>query len=137
MGALLAGYLLGPEPVHLTTYHLRAGAIADAVWTTPDVPGGRDGDRPVYLLVGARTRSAAEGFAYDLRLLRRATIVGAATAGAARPGALFRLTAAVAAFIPTGRAQKSRGGSHQGRRYLGGWNWSALLRLFHTPVLAV
>jgi len=33
------------------------------------------------------------------------------------------------------RAQKSRGGSHQGRRYLGGWDWSALLRPLHTPLL--
>ena len=65
----------------------------------------------MYLLVGARTRSAAEGCAYDLRSLRRATIVGAATAGAARPGDLFRLTAAVAAFSPTGRAINPRTGT--------------------------
>jgi len=75
------------------------------------VPGGRDGDRPVYLLVGARTISAAEGFAYDLRALGRATVVGAPTAGAARPGDLFRLTAQVAAFIPTGRAVSPRTGT--------------------------
>ncbi len=111
LGALLASSLLGPEPVHLTTYHLRAGDVADAVWTTPDVPGGWYGGGPVYLLVGARTISAAEGFAYDLRALDRATVVGAPTAGAGRPGDLFRLTAAVAAFIPTGRAVNPRTGT--------------------------
>lgn len=44
-------------------------------------------DVPVYVLVSARTGSAAEGFAYTLQAAGRARIVGEPSAGASNPGA--------------------------------------------------
>lgn len=43
-------------------------------------------DVPVYVLVSARTGSAAEGFAYTLQSAGRARIVGEPSAGASNPG---------------------------------------------------
>jgi C-terminal processing protease CtpA/Prc len=67
------------------------------------VPGERF-ERPVYLLTSAGTVSAPEEFAYDLRVLNRATIVGEKTLGGANPGGLSPLGDGFAVFIPGGRA---------------------------------
>ena len=59
---------------------------------------------PLIVLTGKKTFSAAEEFANNLKVLRRATIVGETTAGGANPGDSFNLGDGLAAFIPTGRA---------------------------------
>ncbi|MEO0456712.1 MAG: S41 family peptidase, partial [Cyanobacteria bacterium P01_A01_bin.114] len=50
------------------------------------------------------TFSAAEEFAYNLQQLKRAVIVGEATAGGANPGQGIRLDDHFWMFLPTGRA---------------------------------
>lgn len=60
-------------------------------WTQSPVAGSHLADKPVYLLTSARTISAAEQFSYNLKMLRRATIVGETTAGAAHAGTFHRL----------------------------------------------
>ena len=60
-------------------------------WTQSPVAGSHLADKPVYLLTSARTISGAEQFSYNLKMLRRATIVGETTAGAAHAGTLHRL----------------------------------------------
>jgi hypothetical protein len=57
-------------------------------------------DKPVYVLIDRRTGSGAEEFAYDLQAMRRATLVGATTQGAATPGGFRPLAEGFAAFIP-------------------------------------
>lgn len=57
-------------------------------------------DKPVFVLINGRTGSGAEEFAYDLQAMKRATLVGATTAGAATPGGYRPLAAGFAAFIP-------------------------------------
>ncbi len=57
-------------------------------------------DRPLYVLVDRKTGSGAEEFAYDLQALRRATLVGETTAGAATPGGYRPLAHGFVAFIP-------------------------------------
>ena len=52
-------------------------------WTHSPVPGVRLADKPLYVLTSSRTISAAEDFAYNLKMLKRATLVGENTAGAA------------------------------------------------------
>lgn len=47
-------------------------------------------DKPVYILTSSRTFSGAEHFTYDLKMLKRATIIGEATRGG-HPGAAFRI----------------------------------------------
>ena len=57
------------------------------------------------MLTSGRTFSAAEEFANNLKILKRATIVGTTTTGGgANPGGMFKLAEHVSLFIPTGRA---------------------------------
>ena len=44
---------------------------------------------PLYILISGRTASAAESLAYTLQSVKRATLVGAVTGGAAHPGGEF------------------------------------------------
>lgn len=56
---------------------------------------------PVYILVSNKTSSAAEAFANTLQALKRATIVGEQTKGAANPGQLFVINDLLYVMIPT------------------------------------
>jgi hypothetical protein len=60
-------------------------------WTRSPVPGSKLADKPVYILTSPSTFSAAEHFSYDLKMLRRAWIVGETTAGAAHSGVWHRI----------------------------------------------
>jgi retinol-binding protein 3 len=83
MVRFISSYLFD-KPTHLCSYLDRLGQETGETWTLDTVPGRRfPGDLPVYLLTSSSTASAAEEFAYDLKHLGRATIVGAATAGGA------------------------------------------------------
>jgi C-terminal processing protease CtpA/Prc len=102
MVALLLGYLLGPEPVLYNRFYDRPSGTTSEAWTTP--PQERYGqERPVVLLTSGRTASAAESFTYCLKNLRRATVVGGRTLGAANPGGGYDLGGGFTAFVPTGR----------------------------------
>jgi hypothetical protein len=60
-------------------------------WTRSPVPGNRLADKPVYVLTSARTWSGAEHFSYDLKMLKRATLVGETTGGATDVGSFHRI----------------------------------------------
>ena len=55
-------------------------------WTQSPVPGSKLADKPVYILTSSITISAAEQFCYNMKMLRRATLVGETTRGAAHAG---------------------------------------------------
>jgi C-terminal processing protease CtpA/Prc len=48
-------------------------------------------DKPVHVLTSHSTWSGAEQFCYDLRMLKRATLVGETTRGGAHAGAFHRI----------------------------------------------
>ncbi|MGB3292179.1 MAG: S41 family peptidase [Phormidesmis sp.] len=105
MVALLTSYLLPAYPaVHLTDLYWPKANRTQQSWTLPYVSGSRYLDQPVYVLISAETFSAAEEFAYNLKHLQRAVIVGETTAGGANPGSGFRLHDHFWMFIPTGQA---------------------------------
>ena len=106
MVALICSYLFGAEPVHLNDLHWRdgKGERVEEFWTLKDVAGRRYTGKDVYVLTSGRTFSGAEEFSYNLKNLKRATLVGETTGGGANPGGGNRLSAHFAAFIPTGRA---------------------------------
>ncbi|MEL6354847.1 MAG: S41 family peptidase, partial [Cyanobacteria bacterium J06627_28] len=94
-------------------------------WTLPHVTGQRYLDKPVYILIGPETFSAAEEFAYNLQHLKRAVIVGETTAGGANPGAGFRLHDHFWMFIPTGQAISQTTGEN--------WEGSGVVPDFKVP----
>jgi C-terminal processing protease CtpA/Prc len=53
--------------------------------------GEQPEDKPAFVLTSSRTLSGAEHFSYDLKMLKRATIVGETTGGAAHSGVFHRL----------------------------------------------
>lgn len=58
---------------------------------TASIPGNKLVDKPVYVLTSSRTQSAAEYFVYNLKMLKRVTLVGERTAGHQHSGAFRRL----------------------------------------------
>ena len=70
----------------------------------PHVPGTRYEGKPVYVLTSKRTFSAAEEFTYNLKSLKRATIVGETTGGGAHPGGMQKVHEHFGVFVPSGRA---------------------------------
>jgi len=87
MVAFLAAYLFD-HPEYL--YNPRENTT-ERSWTRSPVPGSRLAHKPVYLLTSSRTFSGAEQFAYDLKVLKRATLVGETTGGAAHAGRFHRI----------------------------------------------
>ena len=104
MVALLCSYLFDGEPVHLNDLYFRPDDSTHQWWTLPYVPGKRYAGKPVYVLTSKRTFSAAEEFTYNLKCLKRATIVGETTGGGAHPGGGRRINDHFAMFVPSGRA---------------------------------
>ena len=104
MVALICSYLFGPEPVHLNDLYWREGNRTDQFWTRKEVAGKRYLNKDVYVLTSKYTFSGAEEFTYNLKNLKRATIIGETTGGGAHPGAGFRLNEHFSMFVPTGRA---------------------------------
>lgn len=104
MVALISSYLFGDKSVHLNSLYWRQGDKTEEFWTKPNLAANKFTDKPVYVLTANRTFSAAEEFTYNLKNLKRATIVGETTGGGAHPGGGFRLSEHFSAFIPTGRA---------------------------------
>ena len=104
MVRLICSYLFGDKPVHLNDLFFRKGSRTEEFWTTPTVAGKKFPDKDIYVLTSSRTFSGAEEFTYNLKNLKRATIVGETTGGGANPGDVFRLNDHFGAFIPTGRA---------------------------------
>ncbi|MEU6259270.1 S41 family peptidase [Streptomyces sp. NPDC047043] len=102
--AFVCSYLLD-ERTHLNTMYARVGDRYDQSWTLPHVPGARfGGTKPVYVLTGPRTFSAAEELAYDLQQLGRATVVGETTRGGAHPREGWTVHPNLEATIPVGRS---------------------------------
>lgn len=103
MVALICSYLFGDKPVHLNDLYWREGNKTDEFWTKPKVLGKKY-DKDVYILTSSRTFSGAEEFANNLKVLKRATIIGETTGGGANPGGMFRMSDHFGVFIPVGRA---------------------------------
>ncbi len=60
-------------------------------WTRSPVLGNMLADKPAYVLTSARTFSGAEHFSYNLKMLKRATLVGETTGGATDVGNFHRI----------------------------------------------
>lgn len=101
---LLCSYLFEDDTVHLNDLYFRAGNETRQYWTLPQVPGKRYVNKEVYVLTSKKTFSGAEEFCYNLKNLKRATLVGERTGGGANPGDFVQINEHFAVFIPSGRA---------------------------------
>jgi retinol-binding protein 3 len=78
--AFIASYLFD-RPTHLND--LRDRHTTTQFWTVPSLPGKRLAKQPVFVLTSHQTFSGGEEFCYDLKNLKRATLVGETTGGGA------------------------------------------------------
>jgi C-terminal processing protease CtpA/Prc len=101
---LITSYLYDSEPVHLNNFYWRPKDLNTQTWTLPHVPGKRSPDTPVYVLTSHSTFSAAEEFSYNLKNLKRATLIGETTGGGAHPGGPVIATDRFIVGVPSGRA---------------------------------
>jgi len=101
---LITSYLYRAEPVHLNNFYWRPTDTHTQTWTLPHVSGKRNPDAAVYILTSNRTFSAAEEFCYNLKTLKRATLIGETTGGGAHPGGTVNATDRFTVWLPSGRA---------------------------------
>lgn len=102
--ALLISYLVD-ERTRLNDSWERATGITTQYWTQDKLDGKRyGGKKPVFILAGPNTKSAAESFAYQMQALKRATVIGERTWGGANASRPYRLSEHFVAFIPSRRS---------------------------------
>jgi hypothetical protein len=93
------------EPTHLTSWYYRPSDSIIQSWTNDYVVGTPMYDMDLYVLTSPSTFSAAEEFTYNLKNLKRATIIGETTGGGAHPVESFGFeNLKVAMRVPFGRA---------------------------------
>jgi hypothetical protein len=92
------------DKTHLNDLYWRERNFTQQTWTQVVVPGKKYLNKPVYVLTSGGTFSGAEEMAYDLKHLKRATIVGEVTGGGANPGGTVALTEHFQMFLPVGKA---------------------------------
>lgn len=101
---LVCSYLFGGAPVHLNDLYYRPQDKTEEYWTLKEVTGKKMPNVPVYVLTSSMTFSGAEEFTYNLKNLKRATIVGETTGGGANPGGPVAINESFVVFLPTGTA---------------------------------
>jgi hypothetical protein len=87
MVSLIASYLFD-RPVHI--FNPREGSSQNS-WTRSPVAGNKLADKPAYVLTSRSTWSGAEQFSYNLKMLKRATLVGETTRGGTHAGVFHRI----------------------------------------------
>jgi C-terminal processing protease CtpA/Prc len=103
MVAWISSYLFGAR-THLNDLYERKTNKTIEYWTQTDVPGKKLGaGKPVYVLTSKRTFSGAEEFTYNLKNLKRATIIGETTGGGAHPAGPRRVDDHFFVVMPGGR----------------------------------
>jgi len=101
---VISSYLFDDYEHHLNSFFYRPVDETRQFWTLPFVPGQKNPDAPVFVLTSNRTFSAAEEFTYNLKNMKRATIVGDTTGGGAHPVSMYELNDNFTVNIPIGRA---------------------------------
>jgi hypothetical protein len=100
MVMLMAAYLFD-HPEYM--YNPRENTNQQS-WTRSPVQGNKLADKPAYILTSGSTLSGAEHFSYDLKMLKRATLVGETTGGAAHSGVWHRIDDHFGMGIPETKA---------------------------------
>jgi hypothetical protein len=102
MVAVICSYLFD-ESVHLDDIDDHQENMTEQLWTIPYLPGKKFTGKPVLVLISGRTFSASEELAYDLKSLKRATLIGETTGGGAHTVAPHRIDEHFFIRVPFGR----------------------------------
>jgi retinol-binding protein 3 len=81
---LISSYFFA-DPTHLNDLYYRAANTTENYWTLPFVPGPKAVNADLYILTSHYSFSGAEEFTYNMKNLKRATIIGETTGGGAHP----------------------------------------------------
>jgi hypothetical protein len=103
MVAYISTYLFG-ERTHLNDLYNRKQDTTEEYWTLPDLPGKRLTGKPAFVLTSKRTFSGGEEFTYNLKNLKRATIIGETTGGGAHPVSGHRIDDHFTIGVPFAKA---------------------------------
>ena len=89
---------------HLNSFYIREGDRMEQFWTLTYVPGERLLETDLYILTSSRTFSGAEEFTYNLKNMKRATVVGETTGGGAHPVSSYIINDNFMVRVPFGKA---------------------------------
>lgn len=110
-----SGYFFD-QPVHLFDFENRKKNTLRQMWSAAYVPGPKYLDKPLFILTSGRTFSGGEEFAYDMKHLGRAKLLGQVTKGGANPKYPVQLSENFLVTIPMERSVNS----------VTGTNWEAV-----------
>lgn len=120
MVALVCAYLFPEEGRLLTTIAWRHRAAQES--RIPALAQAGDAyprAAPIYVLTSRRTFSAGEELAYNLKVLKRAHLIGEPTGGGANPGSDYAVNEHLELFIPEATAINAETGTN--------WNWTGVI----------
>lgn len=103
MGDYLSNYFL-KHPTQLTGEYVRIEDYTDEFWTTGAVESQRMTEVPLFILTSDRTFSAAEAFAYDMKVRKRAMLIGDSTGGGAHSVGYYKIDDQFEMYLPIARA---------------------------------
>lgn len=95
----IAGYFFDSSTLIGRSYNRYTDSITDE-YLQPATTEKRLSKADLYILTSKTTISAAEALAYVLKYLKKGTVIGETSAGAANPGRVVRLNPSFTAFIP-------------------------------------
>ena len=101
---VLSSYFFDENPRHLGSFYWRTSGKTTESWTLKELPEKRYPDIPLYILTSSKTFSAAEEFAYNLKHMKRAIILGETTEGGAHPGGEIVANELFTIWVPQGKA---------------------------------
>ena len=104
MVQFLCSYFLDNPRKHLNSFSYKDRELLTQYWTYTYLPGKRLDKADLYLLTSDSTFSAAEEFTYNLKNLKRATVIGETTGGGAHDNKFVILTDNFFMSLPFARA---------------------------------
>ena len=104
MVQFLCSYFLDNPRKHLNSFYYKEKDKTTQYWTYTYLPGERLNKIDLYLLTSKNTFSAAEEFSYNLKSMKRATVIGEATGGGAHDNKYVVLNDNFMMSLPFARA---------------------------------
>jgi hypothetical protein len=104
MVQFLCSYFLDNPRKHLNSFSYKDPERLTQYWTYTYLPGKRLDKVDLYLLTSENTFSAAEEFSYNLKNLKRATVIGETTGGGAHDNRFVILSDRFEMSLPFARA---------------------------------